>query len=63
MAVITTIPKKQGADSSKRNNFRPISNLPIISKILEMIVAAHVQDHLSDNSLYEQLQSGLPLTS
>lgn len=40
------------------DNFCPILNLLFISKIQERIVAARVQDHLSDNSLHEQFQSG-----
>ena len=33
------------------NNFRPISNLNFISKILEKVVASRIQSHLSSNSL------------
>ena len=32
------------------NNFRTISNLYFISKILEKVVASHIQSHLSSNS-------------
>lgn len=56
--MITPIPKKPGADSSNFDNFLPISNLTFLPKILERIVAAQVQEHLSDNSLYELFQSG-----
>lgn len=40
------------------DHFRPILNLLFLSNIQERIVAAQVQDHLSDNSLHEQFQSG-----
>lgn len=56
--MITPIPKKPGADSRYFYNFHPISNLLCLSKILEKIVVAQVQDHLSNNRLYEQFQSG-----
>ncbi|KAI2647462.1 hypothetical protein H4Q32_023878 [Labeo rohita] len=57
-AVITPILKRPGADPSNFNNFRPISNLPFISKILEKTVATQIHSHLSHNNLYEQFQSG-----
>lgn len=57
-AIITPILKKPGADPSNLDNYRPISNLPFISKILEKCVATQVNDHLSKNNLFEQFQSG-----
>uniref|UniRef100_A0A8C8DFH0 Reverse transcriptase domain-containing protein n=1 Tax=Oryzias sinensis TaxID=183150 RepID=A0A8C8DFH0_9TELE len=63
-AAVTLILKKPGLDPSKLNNFRPISNLPFISKILEKNVAEQLRIHLSQNNLYEQFQSGFrPLHS
>lgn len=42
----------------------PISNLPFISKFLEKTVAAQVHNHLINNNLHEQFQSGFrPLRS
>ena len=38
-------------------HFRPISNLPFISKVLEKIVLGQPQKHLSDNFLFESHQS------
>lgn len=57
-AAITPILKKPGADPNNFNNFRPISNLPFLSKILEKTIASQVHAHMSDNNLYEQFQSG-----
>uniref|UniRef100_A0A8C6UMC1 Reverse transcriptase domain-containing protein n=1 Tax=Neogobius melanostomus TaxID=47308 RepID=A0A8C6UMC1_9GOBI len=57
-AAVTPILKKPGSDPSDLNNFRPISNLPFISKLLEKTVAAQLHTHLSSNNLYEQFQSG-----
>uniref|UniRef100_A0A4W5N7E8 Reverse transcriptase domain-containing protein n=2 Tax=Hucho hucho TaxID=62062 RepID=A0A4W5N7E8_9TELE len=63
-AAITPILKKIGADPSDFNNFRPVSNLPFISKILEKTVSSQLHSHLSHNNLYEQFQSGFrPLHS
>ena len=39
-------------------NYRPISNLPFWSKVLEKIVAAQLCDHLHRNNLFEEFQSG-----
>ena len=43
--------------STNVNNFRPISNLNFISKILEKVVASRIQSHLSSNSLSSSFQS------
>ena len=57
-AAVSPILKKPGSDPNNFNNLRPISNLSFISKILEKIVASQLHSHLSQNSLYEQFQSG-----
>uniref|UniRef100_A0A3Q3G6B9 Reverse transcriptase domain-containing protein n=1 Tax=Labrus bergylta TaxID=56723 RepID=A0A3Q3G6B9_9LABR len=45
-------------DSGTLANYRPISNLPFISKILEKVVANQLCDFLHNNSLFEEFQSG-----
>uniref|UniRef100_A0A3B3CCN3 Reverse transcriptase domain-containing protein n=1 Tax=Oryzias melastigma TaxID=30732 RepID=A0A3B3CCN3_ORYME len=57
-AAVTPILKKPGSDPTNLNNFRPISNVPFISKILESVVASQLHNHLSSNNLYEKFQSG-----
>ncbi|KAI2664935.1 hypothetical protein H4Q32_003256 [Labeo rohita] len=37
--------------------FRPISNLPFLSKVPEKVVASHLQDHLKHN-IFKKFQSG-----
>ena len=39
-------------------NYRPISNLPFLSKILEKVVANQLCNFLHHNSLFEDFQSG-----
>ena len=56
-AIIVPILKKSGLDSNILKNFRPISNLPFLSKILEKVVLGQLQQHLSDNKLLEVNQS------
>uniref|UniRef100_A0A8D0A5Q8 Reverse transcriptase domain-containing protein n=1 Tax=Sander lucioperca TaxID=283035 RepID=A0A8D0A5Q8_SANLU len=63
-AAVTPILKKPGLDPSSLNNYRPISNLPFLSKTLERIVASQLQTHLHGNNQFEPLQSGFhPLHS
>ena len=57
-AVIRPLLKKSTLDPENLSNYRPISNLPFLSKILEKIVAAQLHNHLTHNSLFEKFQSG-----
>ena len=57
-AVIRPLLKKPTLDPEILSNYRPISNLPFLSKVLEKIVAAQLHDHLKDNNLFEKFQSG-----
>jgi len=44
-------------DKDQRSNYRPISNLSLISKIIERIVKVRLTDHLSSNNLLNPHQS------
>uniref|UniRef100_A0A671W597 Reverse transcriptase domain-containing protein n=1 Tax=Sparus aurata TaxID=8175 RepID=A0A671W597_SPAAU len=57
-ALVTPILKKPGLDPDDLHNYRPISNLHFLSKILERAVATQLQQHMSNHELYEPLQSG-----
>ena len=57
-AVIRPLLKKNTLDPDVLGNYRPISNLPFLVKVLEKVVAAQLQDHLQLNSLFEKFQSG-----
>ena len=56
-AVVTPMLKKPGLDPNNLKNFRPVSNLPFISKILEKVVLTQLQKYLSENDLLEIRQS------
>ena len=45
-------------DSSLLINYRPISQLPTISKIFERIFHTQMYDHLNDNNLLAKQQYG-----
>ena len=58
VAVIKPLLKKPTLDPEVLANYRPISNLPFLSKILEKVVANQLCDFLHHNSLFEKFQSG-----
>ena len=55
-ANVTPIHKKD--DKDQLNNYRPISLLPVASKILERIVFKHVYNFLHENNFLTKHQSG-----
>lgn len=56
-AVVRPLLKKPGLDQNVLKNYRPVSNLPFVSKILEKVVANRLEEHLESNSLHDDLQS------
>ncbi|XP_062613811.1 uncharacterized protein LOC134275554 [Saccostrea cucullata] len=56
-AIIRPILKKPEFDCNELKNYRPVSNLPFISKILEKVVSKRLKHHLEVNNLQEPLQS------
>ncbi|CAJ1066411.1 coagulation factor VII [Xyrichtys novacula] len=57
-AVVRPLLKKTGLDPSLCASFRPISNLPYLSKILEKVVYNQLLPFLEDNGITELFQSG-----
>ncbi len=57
-ASVTPLLRKPNLDVSDLGNFRPISNLPFISKILEKVVFTQLHSFLDFKSLYDTFQSG-----
>ena len=57
-AMITPLIKKPGLDKDDVNNYRPISNLTFMSKVMEKIVARQLIAYLVANNLMPKLQSG-----
>uniref|UniRef100_A0A803T733 Reverse transcriptase domain-containing protein n=1 Tax=Anolis carolinensis TaxID=28377 RepID=A0A803T733_ANOCA len=47
-AVVKPLLKKTSLDPSVCNNYRPISNLPFLGKVLERVVATQLQEFLDD---------------
>ncbi len=57
-ATIKPLLKQHNLDVTVLSNFRPISNLPFISKILEKVVFNQFMSYLDLNSVFETFQSG-----
>lgn len=58
MALVRPLIKKPTLDPELLSNYRPISNLPFISKVLERVVSVQLNNYLCENSLFARMQSG-----
>ena len=56
-AIVNPLLKKFGLDQNVLNNYRPVSNLLYLSKILEKVVFKQLMEHLIRNNLREKYQS------
>ena len=56
-ALVTLILKKRWLDHNDLNNYRPVTNLCIIAKILEKLVLSQVSAYLNSHNLYHTFQS------
>ncbi len=52
-AIVQPLLKTSNLDSTELSNFRPISKLPFLSKVLEKVVFIQLQTFLGKNSLLE----------
>ncbi len=57
-AIVQPLIKRSNLDSTELSNFRPISKLHFLSKILEKVVVIQLQTFLRNNSVLEVFQSG-----
>ncbi len=58
LTVIKPLIKKPKLDPCELANYRPISNLLFMSKIIENVVSAQLCSFLLKNDIYEEFQSG-----
>ena len=56
-AVIRPHLKKSTLDKEGLQNYRPVSNLPFASKLVEKVVARQINDHGDGNTLRDKMQS------
>uniref|UniRef100_A0A8C6ML89 Reverse transcriptase domain-containing protein n=1 Tax=Nothobranchius furzeri TaxID=105023 RepID=A0A8C6ML89_NOTFU len=57
-AVVQPLLKKPSLDPSTVSNYRPISKLPFLSKVLEKVVYLQLTEFLHANDICEKFQSG-----
>lgn len=57
--IATIIPslKKKSLDVNVLGNYRPIANLPFLSKVIERVVSSRLRHHLKSNNLIDEFQS------
>ena len=56
-AIVTPIIKKPSLDKEELRNYRPVSNLSFVAKLIEKVVASQFVDHLSRHELHDCMQS------
>ena len=56
-ALITPILKKPSLDCNEFSNYRPVSNINYMSKIIEKVVSNQLKEYLWQNNLIEMYQS------
>ena len=56
-AIITPLIKKQSLDASELKNYRPVLNIPYLSKIIEKFAINNINRYIEVNGLGEELQS------
>ena len=60
-AIVQPLIKKRGLDPADLANFRPISKLPFLAKILEKTVCSQLMAFLNEHNILEVCQSGLKI--
>ena len=58
-ALVKPLLKKVSLDPDDLKNYRPVSNLSFLSKVLERIVLSQLNEHLNHNNLLNPLQVSL----
>ena len=56
-ALVSPLIKKPQLDPSILANYRPVSNLPFLSKVLEKVILVQLTAFLQNTGLMERLQS------
>ena len=56
-AIVTPILKKSSLKKDEFKNYRPVSNLPFFSKVLERVAANQLHQHFAAHDLYPRNQS------
>ncbi|XP_064419351.1 uncharacterized protein LOC135359048 [Latimeria chalumnae] len=57
-ASVSPLLKQASLDPDDLGNYRPISNLPFLGKVIEKVVAGFLREHLNQFNFYDRFQSG-----
>ena len=60
-AMVKPLLKKASLDKDELMNYRPVSNLHFISNVIEKLVAKRLEEHMSEYSMYDPMQSAYKL--
>ena len=56
-AIVIPLIKKPNLNCEILKNYRPVSNLPFLSKVIEKVIASRLLEHMKENNLLDTLQS------
>ena len=57
-SVVNPLLKKQGLDAEILSNYRPVANIPYLSKLIEDAVSVQIKHHMDCNKIHIPYQSG-----
>ena len=55
--IVVPLLKKKSLDKNVYSNYRPVSNLAFLSKVIERVVAQRLNSHMDFNNMHEAMQS------
>ena len=56
-AIVKPLLKKPTLDCTSFRNFRPVSNIAFMSKVIEKVIAFQLHSHMTRHNMFEELQS------
>ena len=56
-AIVLPLIKKPCLDPQVLKNYRPVSNLSFLSKVIEKVISSRILTHIADNDLIDKFQS------
>ena len=56
-SIIIPLIKKPGLDREMLKNYRPVSNLSFLSKVIEKVISIRILAHILDNNIVDSFQS------
>ena len=56
-SIVIPLIKKPGVDREMLKNYRPVSNLSFLSKVIEKVISIRILGHILDNNIADCFQS------